>query len=236
MERDIKSCKKCGEAKPLALFVANRNTCKSCATAAARDYRKSPAGIAYSAIYEKSDARKKSKSEYLKSEKHRVRAEKLKNDPERKRRNAAYTSKYRSTENGARKTAEYRKKYQSSPSAKLSREKYSSSEKGKSTIRAYLTSEIGRLNRRANAEKHKDRHSARSKVKYALSIGRLEKLPCWVCGAANSEAHHADYSAPLAVTWLCDKHHKETHKMANELRRKAAAPLGLQSRFSVLVM
>lgn len=75
---------------------------------------------------------------------------------------------------------------------------------------------------------HEARRAAQVAVGNALRSGHLQRLPCFVCGAANSEAHHPDYSAPLAVTWLCDMHHKETHKLANALRRKAAAPIGLQ--------
>lgn len=67
-----------------------------------------------------------------------------------------------------------------------------------------------------------DRRAAHIKLGNAIRDGKIERLPCFVCGAANSEAHHADYSAPLAVTWLCDQHHKETHKLARELERKAA--------------
>lgn len=69
---------------------------------------------------------------------------------------------------------------------------------------------------------HAVKKKATTAVGNALRNGRLQKLPCWVCGAANSEAHHPDYSAPLAVVWLCDHHHKETHKLANRLKRKAA--------------
>jgi hypothetical protein len=40
--------------------------------------------------------------------------------------------------------------------------------------------------------------------------GKLKKLPCRVCGKP-SEAHHADYSKPLKVDWLCRKHHLTFH-------------------------
>lgn len=52
-----------------------------------------------------------------------------------------------------------------------------------------------------------DRHRAQLAVAVALRDGRLEKLPCEVCGAAESvEAHHDDLSAPLDVRWLCPIH------------------------------
>lgn len=31
------------------------------------------------------------------------------------------------------------------------------------------------------------------------------------CECTEVEAHHPDYSRPLDVVWLCDKHHKATH-------------------------
>jgi hypothetical protein len=43
--------------------------------------------------------------------------------------------------------------------------------------------------------------------------GKVVKMPCLVCGDQNSEGHHPDYSRPLDVVWLCNKHHVETHKL-----------------------
>ncbi|QMV32651.1 hypothetical protein F1_00023 [Ralstonia phage Heva] len=58
-----------------------------------------------------------------------------------------------------------------------------------------------------------------------LSAGRL--IPWSVCAIPECseapEAHHPDYSRPLDVVWLCDHHHKETHKMAREIERQEAA-------------
>lgn len=48
-------------------------------------------------------------------------------------------------------------------------------------------------------------------VARAVSSGRLRVLPCCVCSRA-SEAHHEDYRHPLAVIWLCRKHHRDIHK------------------------
>lgn len=56
------------------------------------------------------------------------------------------------------------------------------------------------------------KHAARKAVKYAWKTGRLRRLPCAECGAKNAEAHHADYSAPLDVLWLCRKHHVQLHR------------------------
>ena len=47
----------------------------------------------------------------------------------------------------------------------------------------------------------------------AIRDGRLTPKPCEVCGR-KAEAHHDDYSKPLAVRWLCRKHHVAHHVKA----------------------
>ena len=59
-----------------------------------------------------------------------------------------------------------------------------------------------------NPEKEK----ARDATKSALRHGLLVKQPCEVCGSPRSEAHHTDYSNPLAIRWLCKTHHWEIHR------------------------
>lgn len=54
-----------------------------------------------------------------------------------------------------------------------------------------------------------DRARALLAVSIALRDGRLEQLPCEVCGAAEGvEAYHDDPAAPLDVRWLCPVHMK----------------------------
>ena len=65
--------------------------------------------------------------------------------------------------------------------------------------------------------KHPERRAANYLLGNAVRDGRVEKLPCFVCGA-DAEAHHPDYSQPLAVVWLCPAHHKQAHALV----RKAA--------------
>ena len=50
------------------------------------------------------------------------------------------------------------------------------------------------------------------RVKSAIKAGLLKRLPCEVCGNEKSQAHHEDYSKPLDVVFLCDKHHKLRHR------------------------
>lgn len=81
------------------------------------------------------------------------------------------------------------------------------------TNRRYLNTPNGkeqkaRSNRRAR-ERHPEKERARDAVEIALKCGRLVRLPCCLCGDAKSEAHHADYSKPLDVTWVCFRCHRE---------------------------
>ena len=52
-------------------------------------------------------------------------------------------------------------------------------------------------------------------LKSAMRRGLVVKQPCAICGSADSEAHHPDYSRPAHVIWLCRRHHKQIHKGAD---------------------
>lgn len=54
------------------------------------------------------------------------------------------------------------------------------------------------------------RRQAQIAVSNAIRDKRLASQPCFVCGA-KADAHHPDYSAPLAVSWLCRSHHAQLH-------------------------
>ena len=62
------------------------------------------------------------------------------------------------------------------------------------------------------AEKHKLARWAHIALRNGVRRGLIEKRPCEVCGDADAEGHHDDYSKPLEVRWLCRKHHKEHHR------------------------
>jgi len=53
---------------------------------------------------------------------------------------------------------------------------------------------------------------AHAAVADAIEAGTLVRCPCEVCGSRERvQAHHHDYSKPLDVHWLCQKHHKAHH-------------------------
>jgi len=53
---------------------------------------------------------------------------------------------------------------------------------------------------------------ARWKAAAALKRGRLKRGPCGVCGSEWAEMHHADYTKPYVVEWLCRRHHQMRHR------------------------
>lgn len=63
----------------------------------------------------------------------------------------------------------------------------------------------------SDAEK-KLRVKARNDLNHAVRDGKLDRLPCVICGDEKSEAHHEDYTKPLDVVWLCDSHHHKVHQ------------------------
>lgn len=70
-------------------------------------------------------------------------------------------------------------------------------------------------------EKNKEKYIATSRLRYAVTSGKIKKKNCEICGSSKSEAHHPDYSKPLKVIWLCDFHHKEEHKRLKEIKRNS---------------
>ena len=62
------------------------------------------------------------------------------------------------------------------------------------------------------------RHYAQTYVRR----GKIKRQPCDVCGSKKTQIHHADYSKPLHITWLCKTHHLELHKKIIQERRLAA--------------
>lgn len=72
--------------------------------------------------------------------------------------------------------------------------------------------------KKATPEDKKRKVAARAAANLALKAGIIKPQPCTVCGEAKAEMHHADYSKPLSVEWLCFKHHTELHVNAGDLK------------------
>ncbi len=64
---------------------------------------------------------------------------------------------------------------------------------------------------KAASKRHPERKRANTKVANAIRAGKIVRQPCWVCGGEKVEAHHADYSRPFDIVWLCVMHHRATH-------------------------
>ena len=64
-------------------------------------------------------------------------------------------------------------------------------------------------------EKFPERYKARRKSYYAVHSGKLSRpTTCsWCRKECKPEGHHADYSKPLEVKWLCGKCHRHIHRL-----------------------
>lgn len=71
--------------------------------------------------------------------------------------------------------------------------------------------EIARIRDAANYALQAEKALARAKLRYAVATGEVARQPCEICGATKTEGHHADYSKPLEVRWLCKEHHTDLH-------------------------
>lgn len=96
----------------------------------------------------------------------------------------------------------YDKKRDATPERKLARLEYSKTKEGKSAHAKAA---------KAWRSRNKEKTSAHNAVANAIRSGEISRLPCLVCGSTEAQAHHEDYSKPLDVEWLCEKHHAERH-------------------------
>jgi hypothetical protein len=66
-------------------------------------------------------------------------------------------------------------------------------------------------------EEQRRKNICRSLAHYYLKRGKIERRPCERCGSPNSQIHHADYSQPLEVTWLCRPCHLAMHRIVPKI-------------------
>ena len=55
------------------------------------------------------------------------------------------------------------------------------------------------------------RMNARSYAGTYIKRGKIKREPCSKCGEPKAQMHHADYSKPLQIEWLCDVCHHARH-------------------------
>ena len=74
-------------------------------------------------------------------------------------------------------------------------------------------SKAKRLAKSARPDRARAQSQAHAAVARALRLGQIIRRPCEEEGCLDlkTEAHHEDYSQPLAVTWLCRTHHRRRH-------------------------
>ena len=68
-------------------------------------------------------------------------------------------------------------------------------------------------------------YDAHNAVSVARRFGDLIPEPCEVCWTEERvNAHHEDYSKPLAVRWLCPAHHRQRHSQLHREGLKFQRP------------
>lgn len=83
---------------------------------------------------------------------------------------------------------------------------------------AYRKTPISKeADRKKSAEKRKffpEKMKAHNAINSTITAGKLKRsVFCEECGLpAKTEGHHADYSKPLEVNWLCPDCHRKKHK------------------------
>jgi rubrerythrin len=60
-------------------------------------------------------------------------------------------------------------------------------------------------------EESRARRNARAYANVYLKRGKIERTACVRCGGPGENMHHADYSKPLEVTWMCRPCHLAEH-------------------------
>ena len=90
--------------------------------------------------------------------------------------------------------------------------------------RVYYRSEHGRASTVAWKQRNPGKYKAQLEMIRALNSGELVKPDaCESCGTVTRlDGHHADYSKPLDVMWLCRTCHKGWHRQHGEGRNANA--------------
>lgn len=185
----MKRCSKCNETKSISLFGMDKcnsdhlaSQCKECRNAATRNYRKTSKGKEKQRIYNQT---------YY-----------AENKDDRRAYNQSYHVEHREylltkkkahyAENRDKKLA-HMKIYYATPEGKASRKRAENNHR----------------------ERHPERVKARNMLRNAVYCGKIVKPDsCSVCGILGViiHGHHANYSKPLEVQWVCVPCHIDIHK------------------------
>lgn len=87
-------------------------------------------------------------------------------------------------------------------------------------------------------ERNAVKRTAKQQVRTAISNGRLERMPCEVCGATrNVHGHHDSYEPDkwLDVRWLCRDHHKAWHLILDPMRAEGEGKKAIDAAFEEFV-
>lgn len=60
----------------------------------------------------------------------------------------------------------------------------------------------------------------RAKFYQAVKSGKIERMPCVICGSPNADGHHRNYTKPFEVVWLCKSDHSRLRYHHDEPRRR----------------
>ncbi len=92
--------------------------------------------------------------------------------------------------------------------------------RAKTPARRSHAAQVGKLWR----QRHPDRYRAQNAVNNALRDGKIDRSDaCQKCGAEKIlHAHHADYSRPLDVVWLCARCHHVGHAQERVIMEAAS--------------
>ena len=59
--------------------------------------------------------------------------------------------------------------------------------------------------------KYPEKYQCRYELNNAVRSGKIIRQQCEICGRKKTHGHHEDYTKPLDVIWLCQKHHTWIH-------------------------
>ena len=123
--------------------------------------------------------------------------------------------KYRVSNKNKENQRRYRKKHRKEISKKALEWQHKNIVRVRKLIRLRLATPEGKAKRDASSKryavKNRIKRLAKDAVHNAIRAGKMIKKPCKICGENKVEGHHPDYTKPLEVVWLCDKHHTEVH-------------------------